>query len=413
MPRSAVALATLVFVAFTTFVAAPRARPQTVPAAALIRDIAIGGGALVVRADGSVLFWGRDADGQAARPPSRTRVITAPVVLDLPGKAVQAAIGEPTAYALLEDGTVVAWGPNDEGQLGNGPMGAGGELAIYRKPSVTPVPVTGLTDIIQVEAGTKHAVALRKDGTVWAWGTRDEGALGDGTPTTLRPTRAIGPIRVPGVDGITQIAVVRSHNLALRADGHVMSWGSNSDGELGNGTRNAGWTAAEVTGLDHVVAIAAGTGGGKGVSGAVRDDGTVWLWGTNTSAQMGNGAGPMSPDDPGGRNLLPVQVKGVAGAKSLSLGLGHAAALLRDGTLMMWGHDGWGQIGVGTSGFYHERPVKVTGITNVAAVYLGGPHSFAVKTDGSLWIWGFAFVDGQGILGKYLHVPTRLDLPLL
>lgn len=76
----------------------------------------------------------------------------------------------------------------------------------------------------------------------------------------------------------------------------------------------------------------------------------------------------------------------------------------------MRGHDGWGQIGVGTSGFYHEKPVKVTGISNVSAVYLGGTHSFAVRADGTLWIWGHNFIDGQGLLGKFLHVPTRLDL---
>jgi hypothetical protein len=390
---------------------APIRGAQPVPPTGLIRDVAVGSFALVVRADGSVVGWGAEGDGQAARPPSRTRTIGAPVIIELPGKALQVALGAATEYALLEDGTVVAWGANDEGQLGTGAVGASGQLGTYPKPSFSPVRVTGLANIVQIEAGWKHAAALDRDGVVWAWGNREDGAIGDGKPTTLRPLPAIGPTRVPGLRGITRIAVDRLHNLALTSDGHIMAWGSNSDGELGVGTRVTGWTPAEVTGLDRVVAIAAGTGGGKGVSGAVRDDGTVWIWGSNTSAQLGNGAGPMSPDDPGGRNPLPVQVKGVALARSLSLGLGHAAALLRDGTLRMWGHDGWGQIGVGTAGFYQEKPMKVTGMANVAAIYLGGPHSFAVRSDGTLWIWGTNFIDGQGILGKYLHVPTRLDLP--
>jgi alpha-tubulin suppressor-like RCC1 family protein len=183
--------------------AVPPASTLVLPPSGLIRDVATSNVALVVKADGSVVFWGPDADGQAARPPSRTRVITAPVVLDLPGKALQVALGEATEYALLEDSTVVAWGTNDEGQLGNGAMGASGELGIYPKPPTTPVRVTGLANIIQIEAGRKHAVALRKDGTVWAWGTRDNGALGDGKPTTLRPLRAIEPTRVPGLEGIT------------------------------------------------------------------------------------------------------------------------------------------------------------------------------------------------------------------
>jgi alpha-tubulin suppressor-like RCC1 family protein len=211
---------------------------------------------------------------------------------------------------------------------------------------------------------------------------------------------------------VTQLAVAGSHNLALRSDGRVMSWGSNRNGELGNGTRLTGWKPTEVSGLDRVVSIAAGTGGGgAGSSGAVKDDGTVWMWGTNTSAQMGNGAGPMSPDDPDGRSLVPAIVKEVSGAKRISMGVGHVAVLLGDGTLRMWGHDGWGQIGVGTAGAHQPRPMNVKGLPNVTAVYLGGAHSVAVRADGTLWIWGKSFIEnGPGLLGRNLHVPTRLPL---
>src|SRR5687767_7674949 len=112
------------------------AAAQTTP---LIRDIASTSQfTLVVKADGTVVGWGRDADGQAARPVSANRIIPAPVTIELPGKALQVATGDTTQYALLEDGTVVAWGTNDEGQLGNGPMGATGELGRYPKPTITP-----------------------------------------------------------------------------------------------------------------------------------------------------------------------------------------------------------------------------------------------------------------------------------
>ncbi len=383
---------------------------QTPASAGLIRHVAARGFVLVVKADGSAVGWGREEDGLAARPRSPSGLIEMPVAIALPSKVRQVALGEVTAYALLEDGTVVAWGANADGQLGNGAMGANGELGRYPKPSVTPVKVTGLADIVQIEAGARHALALRKDGTVWAWGKRDDGAVGDGKPTALRPLNAIGPVKVPGLKGITQIAAGRTHNLALRRDGHVMSWGTNSDGELGIGTRFAGWTPAEVTGIDRVVAIAAGDGAAHGVSAVIREDGTLWMWGSNASAMFGNGEGPLSPDDPGGRNLLPLPVKGIADAKRISVGGGHVAVLLGDGTLRMWGHDGWGQIGVGTSGAYHERPMKVSALSDVSAVYLGGARSFAVRRDGTLWIWGFGY-QGQGILGKHLHVPTRLDLP--
>ena len=382
------------------------------PPAPGIRSVATRAFTLVVKADGSVVGWGRDPDGQAARPPSPTRVITAPVAIELPGKALQVALGQTTQYALLEDGTVVAWGSNDEGQLGNGPLGASGELGRYPKPSVTPVHVTGLSRIVQIAAGPKHAVALDRDGTVWAWGRRDNGEIGDGEPKRSGALKAIGPIRVPGLEGITQIAADSSHNLALRSDGHVMAWGSNNHGELGLGTRATGWRPAEVPGLDRVVAIAAGIGSvaGGGISGAVRDDGTVWMWGSNASAMMGNGLGPLSPDDEGGRVLSPVPVKGIKGARHLSLGAGHVAALLADGTLRMWGHGGFGQTGVGTAAEYQRTPV-ITKLANVAAVYLGGFQSMAVRTDGTLWIWGHnSNSGGPGLLGKNLKVPTRFDL---
>ena len=124
--------------------------------------------------------------------------------------------------------------------MGNGPLGASGELGRYPKPSVTPVRVTGLSRIVQIAAGPKHALALDRDGTVWAWGRRDNGEIGDGEPKRSGALKAIGPIRVPGLEGITQIAADSSHNLALRSDGHVMAWGSNNHGELGLGTRATG-----------------------------------------------------------------------------------------------------------------------------------------------------------------------------
>jgi alpha-tubulin suppressor-like RCC1 family protein len=400
--------------AFAIALLSPIAGSQAPPSAPLIRDVASGGGfILVVKADGTVVGWGRDSDGQSARPEAPRGNVGTPIVIALPGKALQVATGDSTQYALLEDGTVVSWGTNDEGQLGNGPMNGNGPLGTYPKPSITPVRVTGLKDIIQIEAGAKHGLALRKDGTVWAWGNREDGAIGDGQPKTLRPLKAIGPTQVPGLQGITQIAAARRHNLALRSDGKVMAWGLNHDGQLGNGTRDNGWLPVEVTGLDRVVALAAGVAsfGGNSFSGAVRDDGTMWTWGSGVSGVSGNGIENRSPDDPDGRNLLPVQVKGLTNVKTLSLGFGHAAALLGDGTLRMWGHNGFGQLGVGNANEYYTKPMPVKGLTSVSAVYLGSMRSFAVRTDGSLWLWGFGASGGQGDLAKNLRVPTRLELP--
>ena len=375
------------------------------PAPAIIRDVAAGQGVLVVKGDGSVVAWGKAGPGN----------LPAPVALDLPGKVRKVAVGGAnfgtfTAYAVMEDGTVMAWGSNDEGQLGNGPSGAAVPSGTYPKPSPTPVKVTDLSSIVAIGAGNKHAVALRDDGTVWAWGWRDQGVLGDGEG---KRGSAGAPVRVMGLEGVTQIAVGPSHTLALTRDGHVMAWGKGHSGELGTGTRDPASEPVRVIGLDNVVAIAAGNGGGggNGVSGAVRKDGTVWMWGVATSGMMGNGAErPGSPDEPGGRVLQPTPVKGLTGVKSLAIGGGSVAALLGDGTLRMWGHNGYGENGSNSGQTYELSPVK-TALTNVAAVYLSNMRSYAVRTDGTFWIWGFSHSPATGILAKHWKVPTRLDLP--
>lgn len=120
----------------------------------------------------------------------------------------------------------------------------------------------------------------------------------------------------------------------------------------------------------------------------------------------------MGTDSPFRTAITAQQLKSLTNVKALSLGYGHAAALLRDGSLWMWGFNGYGQIGVASpDSSYHRKPVKVTGILNVAAIHVGSMRSFAVRTDGSPWIWGFESIRGQGILGKNLRVPTLLELP--
>jgi alpha-tubulin suppressor-like RCC1 family protein len=372
-----------------------------------IRQVAAGTFVYVVKGDGSVVGWGTEADGLAARARSATGRVTAPTPIGLPGKVRQMAVGEASAYALLEDGTVIAWGANDSGQLGNGGLGSRSTPGVYPKPSFRPVAVAGLTEVVQVSAAGRHALALRKDGTVYAWGSsgtvigEDPGKLGVAT----------GPVRIAGLENIVQVAAARDHSLVLTRDGDVYAWGENTDAQLGiEATTYRSARPLKVQGLGRMVSIAASGTGSMALSGAVRDDGTVWMWGSNQAATMGNGLKSGARGDVGDLNSKPMAVKGVTNARTISAGDGHVAVLLRDGTLRLWGHDGWGQIGIGTHGFYQESPKKPA-LTNVAAVYLGNNKSFAVRLDGTLWRWGGAATFGGGEFTKDQHVPTLTPLP--
>src|SRR5262249_38667691 len=115
--------------------------------------------------------------------------------------------------------TVLAWGENASGQLGNPTAGA---------TSATPVTVSGLVGVTQVAAGDHHSLALKADGTVVAWGGNELGQLGDGS-TTNRPS----PVAVPGLTNVAQVAAGFDHSLALKGDGTVLAWGNNTDGQLG------------------------------------------------------------------------------------------------------------------------------------------------------------------------------------
>jgi alpha-tubulin suppressor-like RCC1 family protein len=253
----------------------------------------------------------------------------------------------------------------------------------------------------------RHALALRKDGTVYAWG--GSGAIIAEDPA--KPGVATGPVRIAGLENIAQVAAARDHNLVLTRDGDVYAWGENTSAQLGLETtiyRSA--RPVKVQGLGRMVSIAASGARDMALSGAVRDDGSVWMWGGNQSATMGNGLRSGGLGAEGDLNPKPLAVKGITNAKTISAGDGHVAVLLRDGTLRLWGHDGWGQIGIGTHGFYHESPQKPA-LTNVAAVYLGNNKSFAVRLDGTLWRWGGAATFGGGEFTKDLHVPTLTTLP--
>ena len=287
-----------------------------------------------------------------------------------PSAAVRSlAGGDSHSLALRSDGTVWAWGGNGYGQLGNG----------ITTSSSSPVRVSNLTAATAIAAGGSHSLALKSDGTVWAWGDNYSGQLGNGNSGSLsaNPT----PAQVANLTGATAVAAGGSHSLAAKSDGTVWAWGDNTYGQLGNGTITNSSTPVQASNLSGVTTVA----GGGNYSLALKSDGTVWAWGYNKDGELGNGTTKNS--------TTPVQVSNLTGATAIAAGADHSLAVKSDGTVWAWGYNGFGELGNGTTK-NSTTPVQVSNLTGVSAVAGGEFHSLALKSDGTLWGFGYN-IDGE------------------
>ncbi len=270
------------------------------------------------------------------------------------------AAGGLHSLAVKNDGSAWAWGDNTYGQLGDG-------TTVDRW---VPAPVSGLSGIVGIAGGSNFSLALKEDGTVWGWGTNGSGHLGDGT-TTQRNT----PVRVGSLTNVVGIAAGFSFGLAVKSDGTVWSWGYNDVGQLGDGTTTNRTWPVQVVGLTNAVAVA----GGWHHSLAVLADGTVRAWGDNPWGQLGDGT--TTP------HRTPAPVSGLGGVLRVSGGIEFSNAVKSDGTVWSWGRNDWGSLGDGTT-TWRPTPVAVPGLTNAIAISSGTDHVLALKDDGTVWAWG-------------------------
>jgi alpha-tubulin suppressor-like RCC1 family protein len=272
-------------------------------------------------------------------------------------------------------------------------------IFVWGDGGTSPVPAVGLTGVMAIAAGSSYSLAVKSDGSVWAWGDNSYGQLGDGTTNPRgTPVQVLGPNGQGFLTGITAIAAGDSHSLAVKSDGTVFTWGINNHGQLGDGTTSDSSTPVQVVGpngqgvLTGVVATVAGRGG---YSLAVKSDGTVFSWGYNWAGQLGDSttsdsSTPVQVVGPNGQGVLTGVVAVRAGASSDSL------ALKSDGTIWAWGDNEIGQLGDGGTEYFSSTPVRVVGLTGVISIGAGYAHMLAVKSDGTVWAWGW---NGDGELG--------------
>ncbi len=322
---------------------------------------------LEVMSDGTLWAWGLNNNGQLGDGTSTSRL--SPVQIGKSSKWISVAAGYSHSLAQKSDGTLWAWGYNGYGQLGDGTS----------TNRFSPVQVGTDNKWVSVAAGEFHSLALKSDGTLWAWGDNGYGQLGDGT-NTFR----LSPVQVGTDNKWVSIAAGVVNSLALKSDGTLWAWGYNHDGEIGDGTSQNNRLAPVQVGIGYSwVAVAAG--GFHSI--AKKTDGTLWTWGWNGWGQLGDGTY--------NTRLSPVQIGVATNWSTVAAGFNHTLALKSDGTLWSWGTNDNGQIGDNTTQT-RLTPTQIGNDTSWLTVIAGNAYSIATKTDSTVWAWG---LNGSGQFG--------------
>jgi alpha-tubulin suppressor-like RCC1 family protein len=268
--------------------------------------------------------------------------------------------------------TLWAWGLNTSGQLGI-------NVILPRSTPITTI--AGGTNWRQIASAATgaHIVAIKTDGSLWTWGTNTSGQLGINLRTTTSGRST--PVTTLSIGNTWKyISAGGAHTAAIKTDGTLWNWGSNSTGQMGvnfaqlSGATGRSTPTTTILGGNNWRSVATGSGHTL----AIKTDGTLWAWGLNSYGQIGvNEAGALD------YKSIPMTIFGnPSDWKSVSAGSNRSAAIKTDGTLWIWGS----QVDNGNSSY---TPITTAlGGNNWKSVSLGYEHYAAIKTDGTLWCWG-------------------------
>lgn len=367
---------------------------------------------------GAVLCWGRNDEGQLGDGSTSNRSLPAQVV-GLTEGVIAIAAGESHSCAAKDDGSVVCWGSNLLGQLGNGTQ----SLA----PTTTPVAVSGLTGARALALGGSHSCALRTDDALWCWGDSSFGQInlaGGQRPTPLLVSSGVsavaagdshtcllkssGPVQCVGYalfgqlgrgdnppfigdptladviglqSGVSAIGLGSQHSCATLQVGGLRCWGNNEQRQIGNDSSSLRFGLPQaVTGIASVQLQVVG---GADFSCALDGSGAVACWGSNVIGQAGTGAETQFYP-------VPTAVQGLpAAVRQLSAGDRHVCAVTVDDALLCWGDNTFGQTGGGdVDPLVRASPVEVAGLSDAVQIAAGAVHTCATSAGGAVRCWG-------------------------
>ncbi len=338
------------------------------------------GHTLTICADSTVMAFGSNITGQLGN--GTTSSSNLPVPTSNLTSVIAVSAGDNFSMALKSDSTVWTWGNNGSGQLGNGTF----------TQSNVPVQVQGLTGVVSISAGGSHAIVAKADGTLWTWGNNNSGQAGNGTAGVNSNV----PTIVTGSAGFVKVSAGVNHNLALKNDGTVWAMGTGTVGTLGTGNSASSFVLVQSNTLPGVTDIASG----QNFCMALNADSTVSAWGLGTFGQIGNGSNT--------NQFSPVQVNSLTQITSLAQGsfAMHGIARRADGTIWVWGNNDNGQLGDGTL-TNNNSPFQLSAPSDIVEVAIGNIHSVVIKSDGTTWAWGS---NNFGQIGDGTNIDTNVPI---
>ena len=321
-----------------------------------------------LNAQTNALFaWGYNGEGQLGdgtttnkKSPTLTKVATN-------WKSISSGLSH--SMAINSSGELYAWGGNRYGQLGDG-----NTSNAFRK---SPVRV-GTATWTSVSCNKYQSIAINSSGELWAWGHNASGQLGDGTTTT--------PILSPKLIGTstnwTYVSCGQNHSMAINSSGELWTWGSNAQGQLGDGTNNDTLSPKRIGTATNWISISAGANHSL----AINSSGQLYAWGYNGVGQLGMSTGNMTS---------PTRIGTATDWESISCGVNNTMAINSSGELYVWGDNSYGQLGTGNTTNL-STPTRIGTSINWKFISTGVVHSMAITTSGELYTWG---VNSDGELG--------------
>jgi alpha-tubulin suppressor-like RCC1 family protein len=294
--------------------------------------------------------------------------------------------GDYHSLAIKNDGTLWAWGRNTSYELGDG-------TDVNRN---IPTQIGTANDWVKVHAGYSSSYGIKADGTLWAWGANGSGKLGTGNGNWVIAT----PTQIGTATNWLSVSDGWYHTIALKTDGTLWVWGDNEYGQLGDNTTVDKLTPIQIGTTTNWQTIATGIYHSL----AIKTDGTLWFWGSRSNIY-----GTSS------QNNIPTQIGTDTNWLKLAGGQHHCAAIKTDGTLWTWGENSTGQLGDGTT-TYRTNPIQVGTATDWLDVSVGTRYTIATKNNFSLWSWGYNYSGqlGNGTSGNNSNVfiPTQVGTSL-